>query len=93
VQCSGRLKARGVVETAGRAIVWQEKRLTAWRPRRLAARVIPAEIGPDRSRVGADTCLASWAVMGPGHDERAGKRRRGRARQGRRSLKWDIRSS
>jgi transposase len=58
-----------------------------------AARVIPAEIGPDRSRVGADPRLASWAGTGPGYDERAGKRRRGRARQGHRSLKWDIRSS
>jgi transposase len=39
-----------------------------------AARVIPAEIVPDWSRVGADTSLASWAGAGPGHDERAGKR-------------------
>lgn len=52
-----------------------------------AARVIPAEIGPDRSRVGADTRLASWAGTGPGHDARAGKRRRGRTRQGHRPLR------
>jgi transposase len=51
-----------------------------------AARVIPAEIGPDRSRVGADTRLASRAGVGPGHDERADKRRRVRTRQGHRSL-------
>jgi hypothetical protein len=41
----------------------------------------------NRSRVGADTRLASWAGTGPGHDERAGKRRRGRTRQGHRSLR------
>jgi len=52
-----------------------------------AARVVPAEIGPDRSRVGADTRLASWAGTGPGHDERGGKQRRGRMRQGHRSLR------
>jgi transposase len=52
-----------------------------------AARVMPAEIRPARSHVGAATRLASWAGTDPGHDERAGKRRRGRTRQGHRSLR------
>jgi transposase len=52
-----------------------------------AARVMLAEIGTDRSRVGADTRLAPWAGMCPGTDERAGERRRGRTRQGHRYLR------
>ena len=51
----------------------------------LAARTILAEIGTHRSRFGADARLASWAGMCPGHNESAGKRRRGKTRKGHRS--------
>jgi transposase len=53
----------------------------------LAARTILAEIGPNRSRCGSDARLASWAGMGPGKNESAGKRRRGKTRKGHRSLR------
>ena len=49
-----------------------------------AARVILAESGTDMSRCGTDARLASWAGLCPGNNESAGKRRRGRARQGNR---------
>jgi transposase len=52
-----------------------------------AARVILAEIGTDMSRFGTDARLASWAGLCPGNNESAGKRRRGRARQGNRYLR------
>lgn len=48
----------------------------------LTAQVLVAEIGTDMSRFPAAAQLASWAGMCPGHDERAGKRRSGRTRQG-----------
>jgi transposase len=53
----------------------------------LAARTIFAEIGTNRSRFGSDARLASWAGMCPGKNESAGKRRRGKTRQGNRSLR------
>ena len=52
-----------------------------------AARAILAEIGIDMSRFGADARLAAWAGVCPGNNESAGKRWRGRARKGNRSLR------
>jgi transposase len=52
-----------------------------------AARLILAEIGSAMSRCGSDARLASWAGVCPGHDERAGERRRGHTRNGNRSLR------
>jgi transposase len=51
------------------------------------ARVMLAEIGTEMSRCGADSRLASWAGMCPGHDESGGKRRGGRMRTGHRDLR------
>ena len=42
-----------------------------------SARMRLAEIGIAMSRLGSDARLASWAGVCPGHDESAGKRRRG----------------
>jgi transposase len=52
-----------------------------------SARMILAEIGIDMSRFGSDARLASWAGVCPGHDESAGKRRRGHTRNGNRYLR------
>jgi transposase len=52
-----------------------------------SARMILAEIGIDMSRCGSDARLASWAGVGPGNDESAGKRRRGHTRNGTRDLR------
>jgi transposase len=49
--------------------------------------MILAEIGNDRSRFGSAARLASWAGVCPGHDESAGKRRRGHTRNGNRDLR------
>jgi transposase len=52
-----------------------------------AARAILAEIGTDMTRFGSDARLASWAGVCPGNHERAGQRRRGRTRKGKRYLR------
>jgi transposase len=49
---------------------------------RRTAEVLVAEIGTDLTRFPSAGHLASWAGLCPGNDERAGKRRSGRTRQG-----------
>src|SRR5262249_20809800 len=46
------------------------------------AEVLIAELGADLRRFPSAHHLASWAGLCPGHNERAGKRRSGRSRQG-----------
>jgi transposase len=53
----------------------------------IAARDILAEIGTDMSRFGDAARLASWAGVGPGNHESAGKRYRGKTCKGNRSLR------
>jgi transposase len=53
----------------------------------ITARDIIAEIGVDMSRFGSARRLASWAGVSPGNNESAGKRRKGRTRQGNRYLR------
>ncbi len=57
---------------------------------RMAARDMLAELGTDRSRFGDAARLASWAGVCPGHQERAGKRHRGKTRQGHRYLRRGL---
>jgi len=52
-----------------------------------AARVILADIGTDMSRFASAARLAAWAGVCPGKNDSAGKRRRGKARQGNRYLR------
>jgi transposase len=52
-----------------------------------AAEVVVAEIGVDMNRFHSHRHLCSWAALGPGNDESAGKRRGGRTRRGNRWLK------
>ena len=56
----------------------------------ITARDLIAEIGPDMSRCGSAKRLASWAGVAPGHNESAGKRRKGRTRRGNRSLRRGL---
>jgi transposase len=51
------------------------------------ARDIIAASGLDRTRCGSASRLAAWASVSPGHNDRAGKRRQGRSRQGNRYLR------
>jgi transposase len=53
----------------------------------IAAREILAEIGTDMNRCGSAARLASWAGVCPGNNESAGKRRRGKRRQGNRYIR------
>jgi transposase len=53
----------------------------------ITARALIAEIGLDRRRFGSASRLASWAGLSPGNNESAGKRRKGRTRQGNRYLR------
>ena len=53
----------------------------------ITARDIIAEIGLDMQRFGSASRLASWAGLSPGHNESAGKRRKGRTRKGNRYLR------
>jgi len=50
------------------------------------ARDIIAEIGAEMRRLGSATRVSSWAGVSPGNNERAGKRRKGHAGKGNRSL-------
>jgi transposase len=52
-----------------------------------SAAVIGAAIGTDLERFPSAGPLASWAGLGPGTDESAGKRRRGRTTKGNQSLR------
>jgi transposase len=49
---------------------------------RYVAEALLSELGTDRERFPTAAQLASWAGMGPGTDQRAGKRRSGRTRKG-----------
>src|SRR5215467_14591513 len=51
------------------------------------ARAMRAERGLDLMRFGSASRLAAWAGVSPGNHARAGKRRKGRTRQGHRSLR------
>ena len=51
------------------------------------AEVIVAESGIARSRFETAPRLAAWAGVAPGHDDRAGKQRSGKTRQGNRPLR------
>ena len=53
----------------------------------ITARDIMAEVGADMGRFGSATCVSSWAGVSPGHNERAGKRRKGRTGKGHRYLR------
>jgi transposase len=53
----------------------------------LTARDSLAELGLDMSRFGSASRLASWAGLSPGHDERAGKRRKSRTGTGNKYLR------
>jgi transposase len=53
----------------------------------ITARDIIAELGLDMTRFGSASRLAAWAGLSPGNNESAGKRRRGRTRQGNRYLR------
>jgi transposase len=53
----------------------------------ITARDIIAEIGLDMTHFGSASRLAAWAGLAPGNNESAGKRRKGRTRQGNRYLR------
>src|SRR5262245_46937886 len=53
----------------------------------MTARALIAEIGLDLTRCGSASRRSAWAGLAPGHNARAGKRRKGRTRQGHRSLR------
>jgi transposase len=55
-----------------------------------AARAILAEMGTAMRHFGSAARLAAWAGVCPGHDERAGQRRSGRTRQGKRDLRRGL---
>ncbi len=57
---------------------------------RRIAQIIVAEIGTDLGRFPSAKHLASWAGIGPGNHERAGKRRSGRTRKGSRWLRQAL---
>lgn len=53
----------------------------------ITARDLIAESGAEMRRCGSATRVSSWAGVSPGHNARAGKRRKGRPRKGNRSLR------
>jgi transposase len=53
----------------------------------ITARDLGAAMGLDMTRFGSAARLSAWAGGAPGNQDRAGKRRRGRARKGNRSLR------
>jgi transposase len=53
----------------------------------VTARARLAELGLDGTRCGSASRLAAWAGVSPGHNARAGTRRKGRTRRGKRSLR------
>jgi transposase len=53
----------------------------------ITARDIIAEIGAAMGRCGSARRVSSWAGVSPGHNESAGKRRKGRTGKGNRSLR------
>ena len=53
----------------------------------ITARDILAEMGLAMTRFGSASRLAAWAGLSPGNNESAGKRRKGRTRQGNRYLR------
>jgi transposase len=55
--------------------------------RAITARDLRAEMGVDMARCDAASRLSAWAGLSPGNDESAGTRRKGRTRQGNRSLR------
>ncbi len=57
---------------------------------RIGAISIVAETGGDMSRFPTAGHLCSWGAMSPGHNESAGKRRRGKTRKGNRYLRATL---
>lgn len=53
----------------------------------IAAALILIEIGDDMARFGSPERLASWAALGPGNHESAGKRQSGRTRHGNNAIR------
>ena len=51
------------------------------------AEIVIAELGPDLSHVPSASPLASWAGVGPGNHESAGKRKSGKTRSGNAALR------
>jgi len=51
------------------------------------AELLVAEWGTDRRRFGTASRLSAWSGVAPGNDERAGKRRSGKTRQGHHALR------
>jgi transposase len=54
------------------------------------AELLVAEWGIDMERFGTAARLAAWSGVAPGHDERAGKQRSGKTRQGNRALRTGL---
>ena len=57
---------------------------------RVAAASILAGTGPDMSVFGSAQAFAAWAVLSPGNNETAGKRRHGATRKGSRHLRATL---
>jgi transposase len=55
-----------------------------------SAELLVAEWGTDRRRLGTASRLSAWTGVAPGHEERAGKQRSGKTRQGHRTLRTGL---